>query len=331
MTRIAFLDTWSPAVRDEVRRVAPPAFDLVFAESYDAAHQHTLVADADGVVPGFAKVDAALVQAAPRLRMVQKWGIGIDAIDLDVLRRRGIALAIAAGSNAKPVAELTVALMLAVYRRIPYCDQAMRQGRWPTPEMRQTCFQIGGKTVGLIGFGAIGRMVAQRLAGFDAHIVYFDPQRVDAATQDRLRATPLALDDLLATSDIVSLHLPLAPATSHLIDAGTITRMKDGAVLINTARGGLIDEAALADALRSGKLRGAGLDAFAHEPPPLDHPLLAPDLNVVVTPHVGGGVFDNVAPVAQHVFGNLQRFLRGEALPDADVVIAPPTTAGAVA
>jgi D-3-phosphoglycerate dehydrogenase len=317
MTRVAFMDVWASAVRDEVRRAAPAEFELSFADSYEPEHQRALAAHADFIVPGFAAVDATLVERARSLRLVHKWGVGIDAIDLDALRRRGIALAITTGANAGPVAELAVALMLAVYRRIPYVNRALREGRWPTPEMRETCYQIAGKTVGLVGFGRIGRMVARRLSGFDAQVIYFDPQPSGSSPDAIYRP----LDELLAASDMVSLHLPLTTQTAKLIDAAAIARMKDGAVLINTARGGLVDEAALFDALKSGKLRGAGLDAFDPEPPAQDNPLLTLD-QVVVTPHAGGGVFDNVAPVARHVFGNLERFLRGQALPAADVVIA---------
>ena len=318
--RVACLDVWSDAVRAEVRRNAPAEFELSFASSYEPGHQQELAAGADFAVPGFAAIDQALVDRAPRLRMVQKWGIGIDAIDQDALRRRGIGLGIAAGCNAGPVAELAIALMLAVYRRIPYVNREMRNGAWPTPEMRETCFQITGKTVGLLGLGHIGRMLARRLSGFDARIVYFDPRRCDAAVEAELKATWRPLDDVLATSDIVSLHLPLNETTTRLIRAETIARMKPGAVLINTARGGLVDEGALADALRSGHLRGAGLDAFDQEPPSSDNPLFGFD-QVVVTPHAGGGVFDNVAPVARHVFGNLMRHVRGEALPPGDLIL----------
>jgi D-3-phosphoglycerate dehydrogenase len=318
--RVACLDVWADAVRNEVRRVAPAEFELSFASSYDAGHQRDLASQAHAVVAGFAPVDAALVAGAPQLRIVQKWGIGIDSIDVAALRERGVALAIAAGCNAGPVAELAIALMLSVYRRLPYVQRTLREGRWVTAEMRESCLQITGKTVGLVGFGHIGRMLARRLAGFEARIVYFDPQRADQAVEAGLQAQYRALDELLAESDIVSLHLPLNAQTARLVDARFIAKMKDGAVLVNTARGGIVDEAALLDALRSAKLRGAGLDAFAQEPPPADHPLLALE-QVVATPHVGGGVFDNVAPVARHVFGNLQCFLRGESLPPGDLVL----------
>ena len=318
---VACMDVWAPAVRAAVLRAAPPELELQFAASYDEADQMALVEPAEILLPGFAAVHAGTLARARKVRMIQKWGIGIDSIDLAAVRRHGVALAITAGSNAAPVAELAIALMLSVYRRIPYVNRVMRQGGWPTPEMRETCFQITGKTVGLVGFGNIGRMLARRLRGFDAQIVYFDMQRADAATEASLQVCYLPLAELLQRSDIVSLHAPLTAQTTHMVNATSIASMKDGAVLINTARGGLVDERALYQALASGKLRGAGLDAFDPEPPALDNPLLSLD-QVVVTPHAGGGVLDNVENVARHAFGNILRFLRAEPLAPADLVIA---------
>ncbi len=325
--QVACMDVWAPAVRDVVVRAAPSELELRFAASYDPAEQSSLVEDAEILLPGFAAVSAALLARAPRVRMVQKWGIGIDSIDLDAVRARGVALSITAGSNAAPVAELAIALMLAVYRRIPYVNRAMRAGRWPTPEMRETCYQISGKTVGLVGFGNIGRMLARRLRGFDAQLIYFDTQRADPATESALQVRYASLAEVLSHSDILSLHAPLLPQTAHMVNAASIAAMKDGAVLINTARGGLVDEQALFDALVSGKLRGAGLDAFDPEPPSADNPLLTLD-QVVVTPHAGGGVFDNVDNVARHAFGNILRFLRNEPIDAADLVIPARVPAG---
>ncbi len=324
--RVACMDVWAQAVREVVCRAAPAELELSFASSYDSGHQLALVEHAEFLLPGFAPVSDAMLEHASRVRMVQKWGIGYDSIDLQALRRRGIALGITAGANAAPVAELTIALMLAVYRRIPYVNRAIREGRWPTPEMRETCFQIAGKTVGLVGFGNIGRMVAHRLRGFDARIVYFDERPADATTEADLKASFMPLSELLSRSDIVSLHAPLTPRTERMINASTIAGMKDGAIVINTARGGLVDETALYEALASGKLRGAGLDAFDPEPPARSHPLLSLD-QVVVTPHAGGGVFDNVEHVARHALGNIMRFIRGEALDSADLIIAAPLAA----
>lgn len=326
--RVACLDVWAPAVRSVVSRAAPPELELRFAASYAPAEQLALAQDADILLPGFAAVTSDMLARSPRVRMIQKWGIGIDSIDLAAVRQRGIALSITTGANAAPVAELAIALMLAVYRRIPYVNRAMREGRWPTPEMRETCFQITGKTIGLVGFGSIGRMLARRLRGFDAQLVYFDTQRADAATEQALQVRYAPLVEVMACSDILSLHAPLVPQTARLINARSIASMKDGAVLINTSRGGLVDERALFDALVSGKLRGAGLDAFDPEPPSVDNPLLTLD-QVVVTPHAGGGVFDNVGHVAQHAFGNIMHFLRGEPIAAADLVISAHSGAAA--
>ena len=321
---VACLDVWAPAVREVVSRVAhslaPAELDLRFALSYDEAEQLALAEAADFLLPGWAAVTEPMLARAGRLRFVQKWGIGVDRIDVAALRRRGIGLAITAGANAGPVAELALALMLAVYRRIPYVNRSMRQGQWPKAEMRETCFQIKGKTVGLIGFGNIGRTLARRLSGFEAQVIYADTQAADPATEQALGVRRVGLAELLARSDIVSLHLPYSAQAGRLIDATAIAAMKPGAVLINTARGELVDEAALYDALLTGQLRGAGLDAFDPEPPAASHPLFTLD-QVVVTPHAGGGVFDNVEAVARHALGNLLRVLQGQALAPADVVI----------
>ena len=322
---VACLDVWAPAVREVVRQTAPAELDLHFAKTYDDAEQFSLVEQAEFLLPGWAAVTEPMLAHAKKLRMIQKWGIGYDRIDVDAARRLGIPLAITAGSNAGPVAELAIALMLGVYRRLPYVDRAMRNGQWPKAEMRETCFQIAGKTVGLVGFGNIGRMLARRLRGFDACVIYFDARPADRETEIALEASYVPLAELLAQSDIVSLHAPFTPQTAKMINAASIATMRDGAILINTARGELVDEQALYDALVSGKLRGAGLDAFDPEPPAADNPLLTLD-QVVVTPHAGGGVFDNVENVARHALGNITRFLRGEPLAPADVVIPVPTS-----
>ncbi len=319
---IACLDVWADAVRREVQRVAPTGWTLRFAQSYEADHQQAVAADADVLLPGFAPVNEALLVAAPRVRWVHKWGIGIDSIDLAALRRRGIGLAITTGANSQPVAELALALMLAVNRRIPYVNRVMRLGQWPTAQMRETCYQIQGKTIGLLGFGQIGRRLARLLLGFEVAILYHDVLRAEPELEQSLRVKPASLPELLASSDILSLHLPLTEATRHVINAGSLAAMKRGSILINTSRGGLIDAAALHAALISGHLRGAGLDAFEPEPPSPDHPLLQLD-QVVLTPHSGGGVFDNVEHVARHAFANIARWARGETVAAPDLILAP--------
>ena len=254
---VSCLDVFAPSVRDVIQRSLPPDFNIKFANTYDAREQLDLVTGADFLLVGGAPLTGDMIRQAKRLRFIQKWGIGVDKIDLGAAEEAGIPLGITAGTNAGPVAELAVGLMLAVYRRIPFIDKNLRQGKWLKSEVRSWCYQIQGKTVGLLGFGAISRMVARRLLGFDAKIIYHDLARADSATESALRATYVSLDELLAQSDILSIHTPLTDGTRHLIDKNAIRKMKDNAVLINTARGGIVDEAALYDALVSGKLLGA--------------------------------------------------------------------------
>ena len=294
--------------------------DLHFAKSYDDAEQFELVEKAEIILAGWAAVTEPMLKRAGKLRFIEKWGIGVDRIDVDAARRMKIPLAITAGSNAGPVAELAIGLMLGVYRRLAQVDSALRRGKWLKAEMREIGYQIAGKTVGLFGFGNIGRMVAQRLRGFKPTILYYDAKRADPDTEARLNAQYAPFDRLLAESDILSLHAPFIPDTAKIINATSIAKMKAGAVLINTARGELVDEKALYEALVSGKLRGAGPDAFDPEPPSADNPLLTLD-QVLVTPHTGGAVFDNVENVARHAIGNILRFLRGEPIARQDVII----------
>lgn len=317
---IACLDVFAAAVQAAIRGVAPAEFEINFAKTYDAGEQLGLVADADFLLVGGAPVSAAMIEQAKRLKFIQKWGIGVDKIDVAAARKAGIPLAITAGANAGPVAELAIGLMLAVYRRIPFADRNLREGVWLKPEMRSWCYQLDGKTIGLLGFGAIARMAAHRLRGFDAKIIYYDVNRAERVTERALQATYVSFDELLRRSDILSIHVPLTAATRHIINREAIAKMVDGAVIINTARGGIVDEDALCDALEAGKLRGAGLDSFEIEPLPVTSRLAKLD-RVVLTPHAGGGVFDNVANVAEHALGNIGKFLRGEPLSPLDVVV----------
>ena len=319
---IASLDVFTPAVQDVTRAVAEPDFQIRFASSDDPAEQLQLASEADFLLVGAAPVNAQMIERSPRLRLIQKWGVGVDKMDLDAARRAGLPVAIAAGSNAAPVSELALALMLAVGRRMVFADRHTRQGVWLKKDMRSWCYQLDGKTVGLLGFGAIAQMTARRLQGFDVELLYHSRHRADAATEQALRARQVTLDELIERSDILSIHVPLTPATQHLINARALRRMKPGAILVNTARGGVVDEQALYEALAAGHLRGAGLDVFAVEPATADNPLFRLD-NVVVMPHAGGGVFDNVHKVMTHAIGNMRRFLAGEPLPSADVVVPP--------
>jgi D-3-phosphoglycerate dehydrogenase len=320
---VAFLDPHGPEVRAAIQAECPPGVVLRLATSEDPAERQALAADADVLVGGIAPVPAGLIHAATRLRLIHKWGIGVDKIDLAAARARGVPVAITAGANAVPVAEFTLLLTLAVLRRLPHREAQLRAGEWQRPrsEARVEARGLRGRVVGLIGLGAIGREVARRMRAFDADVRYFDVRRPPPEEEQALGVRFRDLDALLAEADVVSLHVPLLPETRGLLSRERIARLRPRAIVINTARGELVDEAALAEALDSGRLAGAGIDVFATEPPPADHPLrrvTAPGL--VLAPHIAGSVFDNVGNVARHVFANIRRVLDGEPLPPRDLV-----------
>ena len=251
---------------------------------------------------------AEMIAAAPKLRLIQKIGVGVNTIDLDAAKARGIAVCNLPGTNARAVAELTLALMLAVLRRLPRFDAAMRRGEWLDPELQDGIGELGGRTVGLVGYGAIARLLAPVLIALGCRLIHTSRARHADAPGERR-----SLDELLAEADVVSLHLPLTDDTANLIDATAIARMKPGAVLINTARGGLVDQAALTHALASRRLAGAGLDVFVHEPHDASEVLFRLP-NVVLTPHIAWlttGTFDRSFALAAE---NCRRLAVGEAL-----------------
>jgi len=247
------------------------------------------------------------LRSAPKLRLVHKFGVGINTIDVDTATACGIAVANMPGANAAAVAEGTVLLMLAVLRRLLPLDRATRQGRgWPTDPDLERCRDIGGCTVGLVGYGSIAQRVAGIVTAMGADVVH-------TSTGDDGRPGWRPLPDLLAEADVVSLHVPLTAGTQGLIDRAGLARMKPEAVLINTSRGGVVDEPALAEALASGRLAGAGLDVFAVEPVGTDNPLLGLD-NVVLTPHVSWYTADTMQRYLSAAVDNCRRLREGQPL-----------------
>lgn len=319
--KVAFLDVMDAKVQNEIRSQLPPGLSLQFGETSDRREQMAMIADAEFILTAVA-VDAEMIRSAPKLKLLHKWGIGVDKFDLDAACAARLPGAITAGANAGAVSEHTVMLMLASYRRLALADRKLRDGIWISPQIRGQAYQLSGKTVGLLGFGNVGRMVAHRLAGFNVTILYHDIRRADMATEKSLHVTPVTLDELLERSDVLSLHVPLTRVTRGMINADAIARMKTGTILINAARGEVVDEPALYDALVSGKLLGAGLDVFAKEPVDPANPLLKLD-QVVMTPHTAGSAIDLVADIARHAFTNMQSVLNGEPLsPNDDIVAA---------
>ncbi len=274
----------SRGFRRRLEQRRPDWLDVVIVDETDRATFATEMADADVLLHVLEPVTARVIEAAPRLKLIQKIGVGVNTIDLDAARAHGVGVANMPGTNTAAVAELALGLMLACLRRVVTIDGETRAGRgWSLDlDLIDRFGEIGGRTVGLVGFGAIGQRLARVLRALDADVLYTatGPKPTDGhGAQFRSRA------ELLAEADIVSLHVPLLPETERMIDAAALATMKDGAILVNTARGGLIDEAALIDALERGKLRAAGLDVFTVEPVEPTNPLLALP-NVVVSPHL---------------------------------------------
>ena len=318
---IAFLTPMAPVTLEAVRQLLPPACTIAFAQTSTKAEQLKLLADADVVMIAGTFIEGDVIRQAPRLKMIQKWGIGVDKIDLLAAKERNVLVAITSGATSIPVSEHTLLLMLAVSRRLPLAHRSLGQGQWMAADLRTVCSKLDGKTVGLFGFGGIAQQVAKRLKGFDVDVMYHSRTRVASDIEDKLQARYVNFDTLVANSDILSLHAPLSPQTHHRFNADIFAKMKRGAILINTARGELIDEPALIRALQQGQLSGAGLDTFEAEPPSAENPLFQMD-QVVVTPHSAGGVYDNLPNLVGHMFRNIELFQRGLPIPEADLVVS---------
>jgi D-3-phosphoglycerate dehydrogenase len=242
------------------------------------------LANADGlVIRSATKANAALIEKAGRLRVIGRAGVGVDNVDVEAATRRGILVMNTPGGNAVSVAEHTFALMLGLARAVPQANASTQAGRWEKSAFSGT--ELRGKTLGLVGLGRVGTEVARRARGLEMKVLAYDPY-VTAAAAREVEVELVTLDELLQKSDVVSLHTSLSPSTEKIIDAAAIAKMKKGARLINCARGELIDEGALYEALKSGQIAGAGLDTFAVEPPK-DSPLIGLP-NLIATPHIAG-------------------------------------------
>ncbi|MEM6282526.1 MAG: phosphoglycerate dehydrogenase [Chloroflexota bacterium] len=269
-----------------------------------------LLPGVDGFIAGLDAVDAAALAAADVLQVVARYGVGYSNVDLNIAKARGITVTNTPGANAKSVAELTLNLMLNLLRPVILAAADTRAGGW----IRTHGESLSGKTVGLIGLGAIGREVVSRLQGFDCHIMAFDVTYDEAfvAQHNIQKAT---VEALLPQSDFVSLHVPVLDATRGMVNSDFLAQMKPGSYLVNTARGELVDEAALVNALESGHLKGAAIDAFQSEPPGDDHPLLKLP-QVIPTPHMGAHTDDAANTMGRMSMANCLAVLKGDEPPN---------------
>lgn len=319
--RVAILDPFHPAIIQTIRDQLPDGWEVAIAAEQTPESRAEALAGADIALIMAAKMTPDLLARAPRLRFIQKMGAGVDNIDLEACATQTITVARLGAGNAIQVAEHAAMMILAASRRLITLDSRVRGGHWDKEPARGVIQHIHGKTVGIIGLGAIGKRLARILTGFEVDVIYCDPVPANADIEAALNVRRVSFETLITSADIISLHLPLTPESRGMIGADEIARMKRDVVLVNCARGGIVDEAAVAAALKDGRMLGAGMDVFSSEPPGTS-PLFELE-TAVLSPHCAGATLNNFAAITARAMANAEAFLDGKALPESDVVIDP--------
>ncbi|NJE29922.1 hydroxyacid dehydrogenase [Thermococcus sp. 18S1] len=283
-------------------------FEIVYEEYPDEARLLELVGDVEAIiVRSKPKVTRKVIEAAPKLKVIGRAGVGLDNIDLEAAKERGIKVVNSPGASSRSVAELAVALMFNVARKVAFADRKMREGTWAKKQAMG--IELEGKTLGVVGFGRIGYEVARIAHALGMKVLLYDPYPNEERAKE-VGGTFASLEDLLRESDVVTLHVPLIDATYHLINEERLKLMKPTAILINAARGAVVDTEALVKALQEGWIAGAGLDVFEEEPLPADHPLTKLD-NVVLTPHIGASTVEAQMRAGVQVAEQIVEALKG--------------------
>ena len=282
-------------------------YDLVFnptGRPLEEGELKELLSDCDGYVAGLDFVTKNALENCPKLKVISRYGVGCDRVDLAAAKEKGIVVTNTPGVNSEAVGELSFGLILAVARKIPYLDRSTREGGW----VRSSGMEMLGKTIGILGLGAIGRVVARCAKGFGMHVMAYDPYINEEYCREN-NIEIASFEEVLKKANVISLHLPLLPSTTHMINAQAFEMMQPGTILVNASRGGIIDEDAAYEALKSGKLGGLGLDAFEQEPPK-DSKLFEFD-NVIATPHTGAHTKEATDNMARASIQNLIDVLSG--------------------
>ncbi|WP_297503952.1 hydroxyacid dehydrogenase [Thermococcus sp.] len=283
-------------------------FEVVYEEYPDEERLIELVKDVEAIiVRSKPKVSRRVIEAAPKLRVIGRAGVGLDTIDLDAARERGIKVVNSPAASSRSVAELAIALIFNVARKMAFADRKMREGVWAKKQCEGT--ELEGKTLGVVGFGRIGYQIAKIAKAIGMNVLLYDPYPNEERAKE-VGGTFVSLEDLLKESDVVTLHVPLVDATYHLINEERLKLMKPTAILINAARGAVVDNAALVKALQEGWIAGAGLDVYEEEPLPKDHPLTKLD-NVVLTPHIGASTVEAQMRAGVQVAEQIVEILKG--------------------
>jgi len=310
VTKILFCPSQPDAILDFARPLIPPGFELVVVDP-GTPEFYAAAPDAEYYLGLARRMGGEFFRAAPRLRLVQLLSAGYDHVDVEAARKAGVPVANNGGANAIAVAEHTLMLVLAVLKRLVRQHNDVVAGRWRVGSFADPrVFELAGRTLGIVGLGNIGKKVARRARAFDMRVQYYDIARLTEDQEDALGVRFVLLAELLATSDVVSLHVPLDDTTRGMLGARELARMKPDAILVNTCRGPVVDEAALVEALGSGRIAGAGLDVLLEEPPPPGHPLFALP-NVTLTPHSAGPTWENWTARFRNGFDNIERVAAG--------------------
>ena len=312
--KVVFFTNIDAELRQVVADKALPGMDVVTAPAdMDDDEKINLVRDADFIMLFPGKISDRVLQAAPKCKLIQLLSAGYDEMNLPLAEDLGIAVANNGGANRVAVAEHTIMLMLATHRRMMWYANNVKAGRWKKEQDRKIdVFELEGKTLGIIGMGNIGRQVARRAAAFDLELQYYDKYHpLTPVEEETMGIKAVPMDTLLETSDIVSTHVPLTRETYGMIGKRELELMKPTGVVINTSRGGVIDETALAEALISGAISAAGLDVMEHEPPDPNDPLLQIE-NLIITPHTAGPTLESIPKRAANAFENIQHVWSGQ-------------------
>jgi phosphoglycerate dehydrogenase-like enzyme len=295
-----------PDVLEIGRRLLPEGFTL---EVVPAADLPAALRQADYLMGFIGRLSDETLHGARRLKLVQLMSVGYDTFNLAGARAARIPVAVNGGANAIAVAEHAIMLLLATMKHLADLNDGVHAGAWRGAQPR--LYELWSSTIGIVGMGRIGQQVAERLQNWGATLTYYDPFRLAPQRERALGITYLPLEELLRAADAVTIHVPLSDETRHLIDARALGLMKPTAVLVNTARGELVDERALAEAIRGGRIGGAGLDVLSQEPPPKEHPLFGLP-NVILTPHVAGPTWQSWPRRFGNCYANIARVQRGE-------------------
>ena len=310
MAKILFAPKQDPVVMEIARSLTPPGFELVEVD-FGTPQFIEAAADAEFYMGLARNMGGEFFRSAPKLKLVQLLSAGYDRVDVEAARKAKVPVSNNGGANAIAVAEHTVLLMLAVLKQLVRFHQDVVAGKWRPPASSESpVYELSARTVGIIGLGNIGKKVARRAAAFDARVQYHDILRLTEAEEDALGVRFVLLNELLRTSDVVTLHVPLNDSTRGMIGARELSQMKSGAILVNTCRGPVVDENALYEALKGKRLAGAGLDVLVEEPPAKNHPLFTLP-NVTLTPHSAGPTWENWTARFRNGFDNIERVAAG--------------------